>query len=228
MKKRILDLGKKLVDELEGNDRYDTLTRWMAHYIGEQISYIEDSNGNNEDAKTKCFDTIMKLWEHRSVIPYEHRPFKNFDIIFRALERLNPENKDSYHRYAVLDQSSEAASTDTTEETKKWLGIALSIDRTTRVWIEHAIRQAASCALDDKTKMWLQSSVATDFNDDIRAISKLIRDIDTEDSRNKKEIKQQEIEAIKSRIKKLKLFAKYNKELLISYQEELHSIEKDA
>jgi hypothetical protein len=63
-------LGKKIVDELELTDSVDTLGRWMAHYIAELIERSEAAlEEERESLKCECADTILRLWEHRNIVP---------------------------------------------------------------------------------------------------------------------------------------------------------------
>lgn len=96
IQERIINLGKALVEEL--GSRIGTPSRWMAHYIAEQMTIADNAQGDDKiRAEQKCFETILKLWEHRSSLPNGQRPFENFEPIFRVLEQLNPENKQPFY-----------------------------------------------------------------------------------------------------------------------------------
>jgi len=45
MQKRIINLGKALVEELGLDTGVDTLARWMAHYIAEQMEIAKNAKG---------------------------------------------------------------------------------------------------------------------------------------------------------------------------------------
>ena len=97
-RKRIISLGKQLVEELDLEPGVDTLARWMAHYIAEQMIIAEKSDGDDKaQAEKQCFETILYLWQHRSLLPNKYRPFENFDPIFRVLEKLDPDHKEPYY-----------------------------------------------------------------------------------------------------------------------------------
>ncbi len=67
MKEQVISLGKALVKELELEPGVDTLARWMAHYIAEQIAIAENATDDKKvEAESRCFETILKLWQHRS------------------------------------------------------------------------------------------------------------------------------------------------------------------
>ena len=78
MRKRIINLGKALIEELGLDPGVDTLARWMAHYIAEQMTIAENATGDDKiEAEQHCFETILKLWQHRSSLPNGRRPFES-------------------------------------------------------------------------------------------------------------------------------------------------------
>src|SRR6266568_861860 len=95
---RAIRLGKALVHELEPDGSVDTLSRWMAHYIAEQLVILEDSS-SDMGAKQRCFDTILKVWQHRAELPDGCRPFENFEPIFQVLNRLGDNEARFYLRW---------------------------------------------------------------------------------------------------------------------------------
>lgn len=58
----VLKLGEKIVAELEREDRADTLTRWMAHYIAELIQKSEGAQieGRDEARAQRCVSIKMR------------------------------------------------------------------------------------------------------------------------------------------------------------------------
>src|SRR5258708_5779936 len=88
IQRQAITLGNKLVEELGREPNMDTLSRWMAHYVAEQIVIAEKTAGvERASAGERCFRTILALWEHRSSLPPGRRPFESFEPILRALER---------------------------------------------------------------------------------------------------------------------------------------------
>jgi len=82
---RAISLGKALVQELKLEPGVDTLSKWMAHYITEQIAIAETTTASEKiEADQQCFETILKLWKHRSSLPNNRYPFKNFKPLFQA------------------------------------------------------------------------------------------------------------------------------------------------
>jgi len=171
IRKRIINLGKVLVEELGLDPRVDTFARWMAHYIAEQMTIAENATGDEKiEAEQHCFEAILKLWQHRSTLPDGRRPFENFEPIFRVLERLDPENKQPYY-------FNEPAETSKIEESaQKWLDVALGIDQVVRIWLDYVFKQAALCATDENTIEWLRNSVGLRDIYDASIIIRLLPD----------------------------------------------------
>lgn len=228
--KRVINLGKALVNELGLDPGVDTLARWMAHYIAEQIELAQSTIGDDRDAvEQRCFDTILKLWEHRSSLPNGQRPFENFEPIFRALTRLDPEGATSYFYDKPSSHSpdSDILNTDTVE-VQKWLNIADVIDQAARTWLEYVFYQAALSATDDKTITWLENALDVHHNKDIAVILRLY-DVDREDEVEQSNGQKQRIkqEKLRSRIKQLDAFIHFSKELRATYEAELGAMKQD-
>lgn len=86
----VLQLGKKIVDELGLDQSVDTLSRWMAHYIAELIHSAETADTEDRSEKlSRCASAILDLWEHRSELPNGKRPFEDVEPILRALQSLD-------------------------------------------------------------------------------------------------------------------------------------------
>jgi hypothetical protein len=222
MKEKILSLGKLLVEELESEPRTDTLSRWMAHYIAEKIVIVKNAIGKKKkDAEKQCFDTILKLWKHRAYIKDGQRPFENYETIFRALERLNPENKQPYY-YTEMQKEKSKEKNLITKKVQKWLDMASAIDQAARVWIETVFNQAANSAVDERTKKYIQNAIGVDDSSDTRVILKLMHeDLNNKEKDVLEKLQKEKRERLRSRIKQLEAFSKINDELLRVFKNEL-------
>ncbi|MFC3801021.1 hypothetical protein [Cohnella sp. GCM10012308] len=216
-----MNLGKALVTELGLDNSVDTFARWMAHYVAEQIVVAETATANSKAiAEKNCFETILKLWEHQESFPRGRRPFENFEPIFRALERLDPE-KDEPFFWANLDDSPKG---NVSEDVKYWLDVASGIDKVARIWLDYVFKQAALCATDDKTKSWIKNTVGLDKKESSVIVKFLTEDgLDNEmtSESNKREL-------INSRIQQLQSFNDFNKKLMAIFERELEIMSKDA
>lgn len=221
--KRIIKLGEKLVEELELEPGVDTLARWMAHYIAEQMETAGNVTGEDKlTAEQRCFEAILKLWAHRASLPSGKYPFENFGPIFRTLERLDPENRQSYF-YNITDIMDDEDTLESDNSVKKnvqqWLNTALGIDQAVRIWLEYVFKQAAQCATDEKTKDWLNNSIGLEDTEDASVILRLLDDINKGESG-----RQKERELIIARIERLKVFSDFNQDLLKIFEQELEDI----
>jgi hypothetical protein len=223
IQKRIINLGKMIVTELSLEPGVDTLGRWMSHYIAEQIVIAENSTGDNKlNAEQCCFDTILQLWKHRAFFSNGRRPFENYEPILRVLERLE-KDETYFFENIEYDERSEVQ-----ENVKQWLDMALDIDNVARVWLNYVFRQAASGASDAKTMDWLNNSANLQENDDSSIITRLLLDVDFDNTDvNSESIKMKKREETMLKIKKLEAFGDFNQKLLSIFHNELKEISED-
>ncbi|WP_040278307.1 hypothetical protein [Psychroserpens damuponensis] len=89
---KIIELGETLIEELNLNDRFNTLARWMAQYISELIYKIESTTSKVEKKKLKkeCCNLIIQLWDKRERIPIE-KPTDKLKPIISVLELFKEE-----------------------------------------------------------------------------------------------------------------------------------------
>ena len=227
---RIINLGKALVKELKLDPGVDTFSRWMAHYVAEQMTLAENATGDEKIAAEKrCFETILKLWQHRSSLPNGHRPLENFDPIFNALNRLDPDNPRPYYFSSSDNHSSETGDVNNlSDEIQQWVDIARGIDRGSRLLIEFVFHQAALLAVDEKMVNWLTNAVDIPPDEDISIIVHLTHTYeDVEEEASKKEENTQK-EKLQSRIKQLDAFIAFSQELRSSFNELMNMTNKDA
>ncbi len=150
---KILELGRKLVEELGLVDSNDTLGRWMAHYVADLIIKAENATGNDKvTVQREAFDTILGLWKHRSQFPSGKRPFEELEPVIRAIESLDPENDTP--RYFRTPRPPKGESAETSDQ-EKWLSLAEGIDYSAKVLIGSCLTEAAGAALD-KSKEWVK------------------------------------------------------------------------
>jgi hypothetical protein len=231
MRKRIINLGKGLVKELGLDPGVDTLSRWMAHYVAELMTIAENATGDDRiEAERHCFETILKLWQHRSSLPNGRRPYESFESIFRALERLDPENKQPYYFNNTNENSLEPdKTTKVTESVQQWLDVAWDIDQIVRIWLDYVFKQAALCATDENTIAWLKNSVGLRDIDDTSIIIRLLPDnLLGSGEVSAESLQQKESELINDRIKKLEAFSDFNQKLLSILRKELEDVLEDG
>ena len=74
----------------------DTLGRWMAHHVSNQIVEAETASEDAKDeAKKRVFESILGLWAHHTHFSDRTRPLKSFDPKFRLIHQLTLRRKHS-------------------------------------------------------------------------------------------------------------------------------------
>lgn len=221
MKGEALNLGRLLVDELGLESSVDTLSRWMAHYIAEQMQLIESTHGEEQKlAEKRCFETILKVWKHMRYYNANTRPFENFEPIFRTLNRLDPDNENTYYfqnEYSRKNISSE-------DEITQYMLLATSIDETARVWLEFIFQSAAELAADAKTKEWIETALPLEDNSEASLIVRILSNYEfdeLEDDGDKR------IKKLNSRIEKLEDFQDFSNELILMYKREIDILKQN-
>ena len=89
----IINLGKKLVQELELADSVNTLGRWMAHYVAELIIKAEQAQSVEEKkaAEQECYEVILKIWANRKDLPEHLQPLASLKPALSVLAALHQE-----------------------------------------------------------------------------------------------------------------------------------------
>ena len=229
IRKRIIKLGKALVKELGLDPGVDTLSRWMAHYIAEQIATAKKAKGEAKiKAERQCFETILMLWQHREAMPDGRRPLEKFEPIFNALPRLDPTNPlPFFYSRPEFDEKKTKKMTKKEKITKGWLDSARQIDKTARVWLEFIFRQAALSATDEKTLSWLENADSLPDSKDVSIVVRLLRGkLTGEDEDPIEQSRQSRREELEARIEQLHAFDKFNQVIRAIFQAELEVINK--
>jgi hypothetical protein len=212
--KRVIALGKKLVIELELEESVNTLSRWMAHYLAELIIAAETATvDTKQELEQQCFNTIIKLWANRDAFPDGLRPFKNFEPIFRVLEKLDPDRDESFSTFindlhilrsakaiTVLPDNGRgpreehSKSTGLPDDLYFWVSNILNFDEIARDTINYAIGKSVELAQDEKTKQYLDLALS---------INKDESDLSILDSLHKYLGDKMELEILTEKIKKI-------------------------
>ncbi|MEL7656374.1 MAG: hypothetical protein AAGU75_10760 [Bacillota bacterium] len=210
-------LAKKIIKQLDSNDRTDMLSRWMVYYITELMDRAKKADEKEKgDIEDKCASIIFELWKHRAYLPRGVNPLKKFDSIYNTLERINPDNPRFFivHDYDRND----IEESENTDKIGKWLDMVETIDRMARSLIEHALNQAAKSAVDEGTKQWISTMMDEDTEIDIVIASKLLG---SEEDQNYERNRQR----LKRRIEQLEEFNELCEEIYKEYCEELADVE---
>ena len=168
MQERVISLGKQLVESLasERGGDVDMLSRWMSHYIAEQMVAVENAtDATKAEAEERCFRTILSLWEHRSTLPNSRRPFESFEPIFESLMRLHPDEPRPFYLSSQLVDQME----DETNGVKSFVQAALSADVAARAVIDVLLAEATQRATSSSVRAWLENALSPSLVSDLRA-----------------------------------------------------------
>lgn len=82
-------LGQRILEELKLDREMDTLGRWLAHHLAEQMqrAVAAPEGAGGEPDRRECVDLILRLWERRQTWPLS-APLK--DVAGRLDELLRP------------------------------------------------------------------------------------------------------------------------------------------
>lgn len=94
----VLALGQHLVRELDLQNGVDTLGRWMAHHVAEQMLVVDRATTPEERrvAQEAVTDTILKIWDHRTKLPGNAYPLAPFKKVLSILDGLHPRSNPFY------------------------------------------------------------------------------------------------------------------------------------
>jgi hypothetical protein len=166
---KIISLGKLLIAELEQQPGADFLSRWMAHYLAEQITLAESAKGRGKAAaRKKCAETILILWKHRASLPNGRRPFEKFEPVLDALRGVNPDNPHPYyHRFKPADQKADSKEL---KLVSQLIDLIFAVDGAARVLIDAALNELTKLATTPRTKAMLKHAPNAERKDSLNAV----------------------------------------------------------
>lgn len=140
----MLELGKLLAAELE---QTDTLGRWIAHYLAERMTSLEQNTGSERGiAEAQVADLILRLWSLRRQLPGGRLPLAEVDEVEAAIERLTPGRR-PWAYFGAFAADTEPSPEET--ETNTTLKSALLVDRLAGDLVHGLIGRAAALAEED-------------------------------------------------------------------------------
>lgn len=217
---KILELGRRLVEELRLEPSVDTLGRWMSHYIAELMTAVEAAAGEERiQVEKRCFEAILGLWQHRSELPTGKRPFADLEPVIRAVESLDPEDDTPrYFRSAYAGNDEEEKGS----EAQEWLKIARDLDYTAKVLIGESLAEAARKAAD-KSKEWVALAEAAGAE---RGVPEIVIQFLTDKGIPDEEPDPYKLirERLENRIERLESFTRLAAEFADAYRAELRAL----
>ena len=135
----LIELGKKLVEEFKLEDKTDTLSQWMLHYLAELFERynVPISPEEKRIAALEIKDTIFKLWDFRHQQSHSQSSFKNTESLISTLKKLNLDNDDVF--YSGLSNFRNVESTADQSSPDYWYCYALKVDKASRFLIRNCI-----------------------------------------------------------------------------------------
>lgn len=141
----MLELGKLLATELE---QTDTLGRWIAHYLAERMTGLEQKAGSERAvAEAEVADLVLRLWSLRRQLPGDRLPLAEVDEVEAAIERLAPGRR-PWAYFGAFAADTEPSPEET--ETSTTLKAALLVDRLAGDLVHGLVARAAVLAEKDE------------------------------------------------------------------------------
>lgn len=172
------------------------------------------------DAEKLCFDSILKLWDKREIIPEEKRPLKQFEHIFEIIKSINPDRKSPFFYFR---KSTDALPKDIPNEIMKLLKTIEAIDKAARVWIEHSLNKAFQIASNDEIVEWIHNAYNLPNNEDLKVINSFLGVIDDKNETQEEKTEKQRV-SLQNRIEQLDAFIDFSKNLRDSYNKDYEKL----
>lgn len=208
----LIELGKRLVQEFKLEDKTDTLSQWMLHYLAELFERynLPTSPEEKHIVALEIKDTIFKLWDFRYQQSHSQSSFKNTESLISTLKKLNLDNDDVF--YSGLRDFRNAENTLDQNNPDYWYRYALELDKASRLLIRNCILKGYALTEADNQE-----------------IANLIKEFETLDSYenllshfyNDQSSEDKEIRNIKNNISKIEELMGGLTELKTSYEKKL-------
>lgn len=148
----MLELGTLLASELA---QTDTLGRWMAHYLAERMTSLEQKTGSERAiAEAEVADLILRLWMLRRQLPGGRLPLAEVDEVEAAIARLTPGRR-PWGYFGAFSADTEPSTAET--EASTTLKAALLVDRLAGDLVHGLIGRAAALAEEDDAA-WIKQA----------------------------------------------------------------------
>lgn len=184
----------------------------MVHYIAEQIAIIKAKAGNKIE-KQKAYNTIIKLWKNRAVLPTRQGIIRDFKPVFELLRRINPKSPKTFTNIVQYLSHSKKKK----QGSEKYLETISEIDSGIKVVYDFIIKSASVSALSKEKKEWIAKKYEEGDTIEIDIIATIISDLTDENSVS---IEDKERSDLEKKIKKIELGIKHQRKILLSLKNE--------
>lgn len=208
MKSDIKELGVKLIKELDSIDDYDVLTKWMLHYIAEQMHKYETARTEEEKqiAGQQCSNTIMMFWKNRSHNATWH-PFSNYKELYDGLNTLFKDNASLAFLDDVISRTNDT----------EFIANIKKIKKVTRWLLEQMIEDCFSSKYEDGDEEWINLMSKSEDGDDARILKDIEEAMEQIDI--VEDVVEEQIHCIEEAISMYKNLAEHKKQLLLEMKE---------
>lgn len=209
-----IKLGKRLVQEFKLEDKTDTLSQWMLHYLAELFECYNLSTSPEEKriASVDIRDTIFKLWEFRYEQAHSQSSFKSIEKLVSTLRKLNLDNDDVF--YSGLSNIRNVEGTADQSSPDYWYCYALKVDKASRFLIRNCILKGYAITEADNQEI---ADLIKEFKE-LDSYENLLGRFYSDQSDEDKEVRN-----IKINISKIKELMDALTELKTNYEEKLTS-----
>lgn len=159
----IVAFGRRLIKDLRTGGESSLLAGWMAHYLAEQLTAAEMAKGSDRAAiRMDCYETILKLWQHRQSLPGGRRPLEDFEPILATISSLGNNKGHWFFDPARVVQGKDPGG---------WLKSAVYVDTGAKSIIKWCIMMSTLHAQKSEAR-WLKG-MPLDGSNDLKAIASL-------------------------------------------------------
>lgn len=216
--KRVIELGKRIVQELELDRSCDTLGRWMAHHLAELIAQAEQGpEGDASAVYQECRTAIFELWEHILSVPTKTRPFRDLEPIVETIRALDPDERSYFYQTRAQEV---ADSSDLPVAAKDWLKLSRGIDYSARLLIQMCFDRVAN-ETSGKLKEWIE--LASDAGARDLPIVRVIHQLEGQRTSSKRSV-EEEREKLRERLERLHSMVRLSELLARDIQDQLDEL----
>lgn len=216
---RTIELGKKIVHELQLEHSSDTLGRWMAHHIAELIKLTElGTPAEQAERQKQCRAAILELWEHVHSLPPASRPFRDLGSIVETIRALNPNE----HAYFYQPRAQELADNpELPKAAKDWLKLSRGIDCSARLLIRMCLDRVMA-ETSGEFREWMKLAADADAHE--LPIVRVVYEIEgqSEDSSDAAEEQKKELQ---KRLDSLKGMVQLSEKLAHDIRSQINKLE---
>ncbi|KPQ27479.1 MAG: hypothetical protein HLUCCO06_17420 [Halomonas sp. HL-93] len=217
--KKTIELGKRIVEELELDHSCDTLGRWMAHHLAQLIVTAEQATEDNKrTAQQECRAAILEIWEHVLSLPTGSRPFRDLEPIVETIRALDPDERIYFYQTRAQEV---AENSELPEAAKEWLELSRGIDYNARLLIKMCFDRVAN-ETSGKLKEWIE--LASDAGARDLPIVRVIHQLDYEKSSKERSAEEQK-KKLRERLERLNGMVRLSELLANEIKHELDELD---